>query len=337
MTEEFAMPTRLFSPSSILWLACWAFLAAAALPLPEAHAAEAYPTKPVRIIVPFPPGGGSDVFGRMIATSLSERLGQQVIVDNRGGAGGMIGTELAAKSPADGYTVLLVAGSFTIHPSLHTLRYDSVRSFAPVARLVTGPTALVVHPSLPVKTAGDLIGLARRNPGQLIFGTSGIAGTPHMATELFKIMSGIDVLIVHYKGGGPSVVDLLGGHSHSLIASLVQFMPHVKSGKLKILGTGGASRTSMLPNVPTIAESGLPGYESSVWFGLLAPAGTPGDAISRLNRELQAILAREDTKKRFLVDGVEPDYMGPADFAAFMRREMDSWAKVVKQANIRLE
>lgn len=299
--------------------------------------AEGYPSKAVRIIVPFPPGGGSDVFGRMIASSLSERLGQQVIVDNRGGAGGIIGTELAAKSPPDGYTTALVAGSFTIYPALVKLRFDPVKSFTPVARLSTGPNSLVVHPSVPARSVKELIALAKRHPGQLMFGTAGIAGTPHLSTELFRIMAGIDILVVHYKGGGPSIVDLLGGHIHALIGSLIQTMPHIKSGKFRILGTSGARRSAMLPDVPTIAESGLPGYETSVWFGLMAPEGTPPQAIERLNREIKVILESDETRKRFLIEGVEPDYLNPADFAAFINREMRSWAQVVKQANIKLD
>jgi tripartite-type tricarboxylate transporter receptor subunit TctC len=311
-------------------------LVAAAAFLPV-FAAEAYPTKPIRLIVPFPPGGGSDLFGRMIASGLADQLGQQVVVDNRGGAGGIVGTELASKAPPDGHTVVLIAGSFTIYPSLVKLRFDPVKSFTPIARLATGPNALVVHPSVPARSVKELIALAQRRPGDLMFGTSGIAGTPHMATELFRLMSGIDVLIVHYKGGGPSLVDLIGGHIHAVIGSLIQAMPHAKAERVRILGISGQRRSAILPHVPTIAESGLPGYEPIVWFGLLAPAGTPAYAINRLNGELKAILATDEMAKRLLLEGVEPDYMDPSEFSAFMAREMRNWGEVVRKANIKIE
>jgi len=331
----------LFTPSIVV-LGAGAILAALLLPTqghaqPAASAGEAYPSRAIRLIVPFPPGGGSDVFGRMIAASLTERLGQQVIVDNRGGAGGIIGTDAAAKSPPNGYTIVIVAGSFTIYPSLQTLPFDPVKSFAPVARLATGPNVLAVHPSLPVASVKDLIALAKRRPGELAFGTSGIAGSPHMATELFRLMAGIDFLIVHYKGGGPAMIDLLGGQIQGTMGSLIQTMPHMKSGKLKVLATGGAQRTALLPEVPTIAESGLPGYDVNVWFGVLAPAGTPAPIVGRLSSELRTAVASNDAKQRFQNEGVEAAFLGPAEFTAFIGREITSWAQVVKKASIKIE
>ena len=316
-----------------------ALLLALAVPAADlSAAADVYPNKPLRFIIPWVPGGSNDFVGRVIATKLSERLGQAVVVDNRGGAAGLIGTEIAARATPDGYTVVIAAAHHTLFAPLHAkLYFDPIKSFAPIARVGSGPNVLVVHPSLPVNSVKELIALAKQKPGQLLFSCNGVGGSLHMGVELFKMMAGIDLTIVQFKGGGPAMIDLLGGHSQGFISSLIAAMPHIKSGKLKALGTGGAKRSSVLPDVPTIAEAGLPGYTSINWWGLLAPAGTPAPIVNRLSNELKAVVAMDEVKKRLQSDGIEADHMGPAAFGAFLEAEQENWTRIIKKANIKLE
>jgi tripartite-type tricarboxylate transporter receptor subunit TctC len=310
-----------------------------AAPAPSAFAAaDAYPSRPVRFIIPWLPGGSNDLVGRQIAAKLSERLGKPVIVDNRGGAAGIIGTEAAAKAEPDGYTLVIVAAHHTVYAPTHDkLPFDPIKSFTPIARLGSGPNALIVHPSVPANSVKELIALAKSKPGQLLFSSAGVGGSLHMGAELFKIMADIDYKIVQFKGGGPAMTDLLGGHSHAFICSLIAALPHINSGKVRVLGTGGLKRSVILPDVPTIAEAGLPGYETINWWGILAPAGTPAPIVTRLNNEIKIILASDEVKQRFLKDGVEADYLGPAEFGKFLERETANWTRVVKKANIKLE
>jgi tripartite-type tricarboxylate transporter receptor subunit TctC len=300
-------------------------------------AAEVYPSKPVRLIVPFPPGGSNDIVARMVATQLTERLGKQVIVDNRGGAGGVLGTELAAKSPADGHTVLLISSAYAINPSLYKLPYDPAKAFVPVAILATGPNALCVFPGLPVKSVRELVGLAREKPGHLNYAAAGVGSFQHLGSELFRIMAGVDIVGVQFKGGGPAMIDVVGGHTQVLIGSLIQALPHLRSGKLRVLGVGGAKRSPILLDVPTIAEAGVPGYEATNWWGIVAPTGTPPAIVERLHKELSVILASAEMQKRFLDEGAEVVPMSPAEFGSFIAAETAKWTRVVKEAGIRAE
>ena len=316
-----------------------ALLTALAVPAAAvSEAADVYPSKPIRFIIPWVPGGSNDFVGRIIATKLSERLGKGVVVDNRGGAAGLIGTEIAARAVPDGYTVMIAAAHHTLFAPLHEkLPFDPIKSFTPIARVGSGPNVLVVHPSLPAHSVNELIALAKQKPGQLIFSCNGVGGSLHMGVELFKMMADIDLKIVQFKGGGPAMTELLGGHSQGFISSLIAAMPHIKAGKLRALGTGGASRTSVLPEVPSIAEAGLPGYTSINWWGILAPACTPSPIVTRLSSELKAIIAMEEVKNRFLGDGIEAEHMGPAEFGAFLDQEQANWTRIVRKANIKLE
>jgi tripartite-type tricarboxylate transporter receptor subunit TctC len=275
--------------------------------------------------------------GRFIATKLTERLGKQVIADNRGGAGGVIGTEAAAKSEPDGHTLLIISSAYAINTSLQKLPYDPAKAFTPVAKLGTGPSALTVFPGLPVSSVKDLIALAKEKPGQLNFAASGVGTFQHLGTELFKIMAGIDIGIVQFKGGGPAMIDVMGGHTHATIGSLIQCMPHIKSGKLKVLGTGGAKRSVSLPDVPTIAEAGVPKYDANNWWGILTPAGTPPSIVDRLHKELSAILGSAETQKLFLDQGAEIDKLGPAEFGPYIAAETVKWGRVIKEGNIKAE
>jgi len=240
-------------------------LAFALLGLADPAAAQDYPIRPVRLIIPFPPGGSNDVVGRLIATHLAERLGKQVVVDNRGGAGGVIGTEVVAKSPADGYTLLIISMAHAVNPWLYKLSYDPIKDFAPVGLLAKGANVLVVHPSLPVNSVKDLVALAKQKPGDLQYASAGIGSFQHLGGELFKLMAGVDILHVPFKGGGPAMVDIVGGHTKVMFSSMVQTVPQIKAGKLRALGTGGLERSPVLPDVPTIAEAGVPGYEAVNW------------------------------------------------------------------------
>jgi tripartite-type tricarboxylate transporter receptor subunit TctC len=302
-----------------------------------AVAADVYPNRPVRLILPAAVGGSTDLVGRIVALQLTERMGVQVVADNRAGAGGIIAMEMAAKAPADGYTLLLVSASQSAQPALRKqLPYDPVKSFAPIAKLASVFLALVVHPSVPANSAKQLIALAKRKPGEIIFSGSGTGAHTSMATHLFKIMADIDIVIVEYKSGGPAVIDLLGGHTQAMLATIASVLPQIKAGKLRALATSGTGRSVLMPDTPTLAETAVPGYATVQWHGLVVPAGTPAPVVDRLQQELKAILASDDTKKTLLNAGVEPDYLGPAEFGAFSKRELEQWAGVVKKANITL-
>jgi tripartite-type tricarboxylate transporter receptor subunit TctC len=295
-----------------------------------------YPNKAIRLIIPFPPGGGPDIVGRLIAARLYERLGRQVVADNRGGAGGIIGTETAARADPDGYTLLFTSVPHILQSALQRLPFDPVKSFVPIAKIGTVANSLVVHPGVPANSVKELIALAKQKPGRVIFGGSGIGTSGHLSVELFRIMADIDILIVQYRGGGPSALALIGGHSNALIGTLVQNLPHIRSGAMRVLGTGGAKRSAILPDVPTIAET-VPGYEATQWWGMLAPAGMSPAIVNKLTTELKAIVASDDMTKRFLNEGAEVDYLGPADFGVFLERETAKWTNVVKKADIKME
>jgi tripartite-type tricarboxylate transporter receptor subunit TctC len=307
------------------------------LALTASAVAQDYPTKPVRLIVPFPPGGSNDVVGRMIALQLSDRLGKQVVVDNRGGAGGVLGTEIAANSMPDGYTLLVISLAHAVSPWLYKLNYDPIKSFVPVSILASGPNVLVVHPDLPVHSVRELIALAKQKPGELNYASAGIGSFQHMGGELFKLTAGVDIVHVPYKGGGPAMTDVLGGHTKIMFSSLVQTSGFVLNGQLRALGTGGSHRSSVLPDVPTIAEAGLTGYEANNWWGVMAPAGTPPAIVEKLHNEIAAVQNSEQTKKQFATEGAEIVQMGSAEFGAFVASEITKWERVVKEGGIKAE
>jgi tripartite-type tricarboxylate transporter receptor subunit TctC len=300
-------------------------------------AADSYPSKPVRLITPVSPGGSVDLVARLIATKLSERLGKQVVVENIGGAGGIIGTERAAKANPDGYTLILIGATQAIQPALQKVPYDLVKSFTPITKLGAAPFAVIVHPSVSANSVKELITLAKQKPGQLIFAGAGNGSIIHMAEELFKMVTDINFKLVQFNGSGPAIVDLLGSHSHAMMGSIPQFLPHIKSGKLKILATTGSTRSFLTPDVPTIAEAGVSGCEVANWFGILAPAGTPALVVDRLNKELKVSLDSDEVKKLFMNDGLNVDYLGPTEFGTFLDRDMAQWARVIKNAKIKLE
>jgi len=299
-----------------------------------AHA-QTYPVKPVRIISPYPPGGLGDLLPRAIAVGLTEALGQQVIVDNRPGASQIIGMQLAAKSPPDGYT--LVFGSVTslaINPSAQkNLPYDPIKDFAPIALCVTTPLFLVVHPTMPAKNVKELIALARARPGQLLFGSGGNGSSNHLAGELFKSLAHVDLVHVPYKGAGPAMVDVMAGHIHLMFGAAG--LAEARAGKVRVLGVTSAKRAGAAPQVPTIAESGVPGYEATIWFGLLAPAGTPSAIVTRLSNEIRNVLLQPKMREQFNTVEITPS--SPEEFANVIRREMPKWRKVIEGAKITME
>ena len=299
--------------------------------------AQAYPAKPVRLIIPFPPGGSNDVVGRAIGQQLAGRLGQGVVIDNRGGAGSVIGTSEAAKAAPDGYTLLLISTAFPTSIAFNRLPQDAMKSFAPVAMLGSGPALLVVPASSPTNSVKELLELLKQKPGELNAAAAGIGSFQHMATELFRLQSKTNFVIVQYKGGGPALTDTIAGQVQFNLGSLVQMMPHVRSGKLKALAVSGAKRNPAMPEVPTIAEAGVPGFEVTNWWGILAPAGTPAPVLERLYQDLTAILDSPETRKRFELEGAEVVRMKPAEFAAFVTQETEKWTRVVKDAGIKPE
>jgi tripartite-type tricarboxylate transporter receptor subunit TctC len=314
--------------------------AAAVLPLmgTAAHG-QAYPTKPVRLVATSPPGGSQDFLARLLAQYLSPRLGQQMIVENRTGASGAIGIEHVAKAAPDGYTLLLgAAGPLTLVPVFNSrLPFDPVRDFAPITVLASGPFAVALHPSVPARSLKELIALAKGKPGVLNYGSSGTGASPHLAAELFKSMAGIDMVHIPYKGVGPALTDLLGGQIDLMFADVHLVMPHARSERLRALAVTGSTRSRVMPELPTVSESGIPDYAAGTWFGVLAPAGTPREIVDRLNGEIVKLLGGAELRKRLLTQGIEPGGNTPEEFAALVRNELDKWRKVAKTANIKIE
>jgi tripartite-type tricarboxylate transporter receptor subunit TctC len=294
-----------------------------------------YPTKPIRIIVPQSAGGSTDLAARVVTQRLSDALGQAIVVDNRPGAGSLNGTETVAKAPPDGYTLLAVAASFTINPSLHEkLPFDPVRDFAPITRLAALPHILVVHPTLPVKSVKDLIALAKAKPGELNYASSGVATSTHLAAELFKHLTGTDMVQVPFKGGAPGVIGLLSGQVQLYFATISTALPHVKANKIRALAVTTLKRSVVAPEFPTIAEAGVPGYEHASWIGLLAPARTPPAVVSKLYSESVKVINMPEVKTVLLRDGLEPVGDDPVEFSRAVRNEVAKWMKVVKAAGI---
>lgn len=301
-------------------------------------AAQAYPSRPIRFIVGFPPGGGSDILTRLFAQKLSESLAQQVVVDNRPGAGGNIGAEIAAKSAPDGYTIFMASGPHSIAPSLYKkLAYDLRKDFFPISLVARQQLCLVVHPSLPIGSVKEFVAFLKSRPGQVAYASAGNGGSNHLAAELFKTMAGVEMIHVPYKGTGPSIADVLSGQVPVTFGNLLPIMPHIKSGKLRPLAVTAIQRSPALPNVPTLAESGYPKYEAVNWFGILAPAGTPQEIIRRLNLEIVKTLNLQDVKDRYASLGAEPLSSTPQAARSFIENEIEKWAKVVKVSGARID
>jgi tripartite-type tricarboxylate transporter receptor subunit TctC len=319
--------------------ACIALVAAIAfLPLRSAVAqADSYPSKPVRLVVPFPPGGSVDVVARLVAPKLAESLGQPVIVENRSGASGNIGTESVARANPDGYTLLLNTLPFVANVHLYPkVPYDPINDFQPIALVSSSPSLLVVHPSVPAQSVGELLQLARSKPGALNYSAAGPGTNPHIAGELFNMLGKVDIVAVQYKGGGPALVAALGGEIGITYPNISEGLPHVKSGKLRALAVTSAKRSAVLPDVPTVAESGLPDYEFVTWHGMLAPKGTPRAIVSLLNQKLKQTLSSADQAQRFEQMGLTIIASSPEEFAAHLKSELDKWGRVIRERNIRL-
>jgi tripartite-type tricarboxylate transporter receptor subunit TctC len=309
-----------------------------AIAAPIAHA-QTYPAKPIRFIVPFPPGGGNDTIARQIGQRLTAVLGQQVPVDNRPGAGGTIGADLAARAAPDGYTMFL-AGVAThgINPNLRRkLPYDPLKDFDAVSLIASAPLLVVVHPSLPVKSVKELVALAKARPGQINYASNGAGGSSHLAVEMFRMMTGTDMVHIPYKGLSPALTDLLSGEVQLMFSSAVAMLPQVKAGRLRAIAMTGAKRSPAIPDIPTVAEAGVRGYETGSWYGVVVPAGTPKIAIDTLSREIVNFVRLPETMERMNSEAVIPVGSTPAEFTAHIKSELERWAKVVKQANVRIE
>ncbi len=303
------------------------------------HAADGYPVKLVRIVVGFPPGGFVDLTARVVAGPLGAALGQQVIVENRGGAGGIVGSEIVARSAPDGYTLTVgSAGTHAVNQSLYRkLPYNVLRDFQPVARLADAPSILAVHPSLPVRSVKDLIGLARARPGQIMYASAGSGTSTHLAAALFEHLARVKLVHVPYKGGGPAIVDVVAGQVPVTFGTAASVSPHTRSGRLRGLAVTGGQRSAVLPDLPTIAESGVPGYEMLNWLGLFAPAGTPRAVVERLNVEVLRVVRSPEIRDRLNAAGAEPSPLGTEEFAAFVKSEVEKWGKVVAATGMTAE
>ena len=305
---------------------------------PVAAAAQAYPTKPIRIVVPFAPGGASDVLARLVGQKLSERLGQPVIVENKPGATTTLGAAEVAKAPADGYTLMLAPAPFVIAPLMYQkLAYDAAKDFTGVALMASSPLILTVHPSVGVSTPQELLALGKAKPGTVMYGSPGSGSVPHLATELFKLRTGTDFTHVPYKGGGPAVTDLVAGHIGMMFASPIEVSQHVAAGKLKYIVTSTKDRVPSLPNVPTAAEVGVAGFDVVAWFGIVAPAGTPKDVVGKLSQEIGRILAAPEVKEKFAAQGAEITFLPADEFDRFLAREREQWAQAVKVSGAKLD
>jgi len=310
---------------------------AALLAAPLVAFAQSYPAKPVRIIVPFAPGGGSDLAGRLVAAKLSERLGTQFIVENRPGAGSNLGAEIAVKSPPDGYTLLLISASYTVNPSVYKLTFDPLNDITPIIQISGGPYVVAVHPSVPANTLAEFVALVKKQPDKYAYGSSGSGSIMHVASEYFLDAAKIKVLHIPYKGTGPAVADTIGGQVQLVFGAVPVTLPHVKAGRLRALAVTTDKRIAAAPDLPTVAESGYPGYEVTNWHGLVGPKGLPRDIVERLNREIGEVVKGEEMKKNLAADGLEPAGGSPARFGEILKNEMVRWAKVVRQAGIKVD
>jgi tripartite-type tricarboxylate transporter receptor subunit TctC len=316
-----------------------AFILCCALAAGPAGAQQSYPSKPVRMVLPYPPGGGSDTIGRPLAQKLTESLGQQVVVENRGGANGNIGMEHVARATPDGYTIVFaLTAQLAINPGLYSrVPYDPVKDFAPITLLGTGAYILVVHPSLPAKSLKQLVALAKAQPGQIAYSSSGNGSGGHLAAELLNSMAGIRMLHVPYKGGGPALMDLIAGQVQVLFSTQLASWPHIQSGRIRALAVSTAKRPASIPDLPTVAEAGLPGYDSGVWYGVLAPAGTPRDIIARLNGDVIRALNQPDYRGLLVNNAIDPIGSPPEQLGQYIKTELVKWAKVVKDAGVRVD
>ena len=300
--------------------------------------ADDYPNKPIRWIIPFPPGGSNDILGRYLGIKLTDRLGQQIVIDNRAGANGMIGAEIASKSPSDGYTIFMVSTSWVMNAAVRTfpLPYDIEKSFDPIATIGSAPNSIVVHPNGPFRTLGDLVKQAKAKPGAINYAHTGVGGFNHFGGELLNKVAGISLTPVPYKGGGPAMIDVMAGQVPIMFSSVTQALPHVRNNRLKFLAVGAAKRNPAVPEVPTVAEAGFPGYEVAVWWGIVTPAGVPRGPMKKLNEAFTAILQDPDTKKRLLVEAAEPELLTPPEFKKKVRAERKKWTELAKQTGMQM-
>jgi tripartite-type tricarboxylate transporter receptor subunit TctC len=303
----------------------------------ENDAARKFPNKPIRILVAFPPASSNDMLARFVALKLGERFGQQVVVDNRPGANGIIGTDLAAKATPDGYTLLVVSTSHTMNAAVYKLPFDPVKSFTAVALIGAGPNMLAAHPSFPANSVKELIALAKAKPRQIAYATSGTGGINHFGGELLARIAGVEFIHIPYKGGGPAMIDVMGGQVPLIVCTLPLCLPQVRAGKIKPLGVGGAERSALLPDVPTIAESGAPGYEFTVWWGMLAPARTPFAIVNKLNAALGEILRQPESTQKLAAEGAEPKAISPEEFSRLVASDTEKWIRIAREAKIKSE
>jgi len=324
--------------SLLLRQLCIVFSLVLCVSVAGAALAQSYPNKPIRIIVPYAPGGGTDQLARIVGLKLEAAFGQTVIVDNRAGGGGIIGTELAAKASPDGYTLVVVSASEAINPSLNLkIPWDPVKDFAPITQATANPYILVVHVSVPAKTVKELIAFAKSKKGGITYAVSGIGSAGHLGMELLKTLAGFDAVSVPYKGAGPAIIDLIAGQTDAYIVGPLVAMPHVRTGKLRALATTSLERVAVLPDIPTVAEAGFPGYEVSGWYGFSAPAGTPREVVAKLYKEISRSLTLPDVRDRMMANGQEPVGSTPEKFAAYIKAEMIKWEKVIKQSGAKAE
>jgi len=315
---------------------CAVGILGALLAVPQWALAQTYPSKPIRMIVPFAPGGGTDILGRVIGAKLGEVMGQQVVIDNRPGAGGNLGSGMAASAPGDGYTILMVSASYSVNAAVFKLTFDPIKDLAPIMQVADVPFVLTATPSLPANNIRELIALAKSRPGSINYASSGNGSSPHLAGALLGMMTGTQMVHIPYKGGGPAMTDVMAGQAQLYFGTVTATAPFIKSGKLKALGIGGLKRAGGLPNVPTISESGVPGYDIANWFGILAPGTTPRPLIAQLNRHLNVVLGNPEVRAKLASEGAEP-VGGPAeDFEKQIRSDIEKFNRIVKEANIKV-
>ncbi|MCD2513231.1 tripartite tricarboxylate transporter substrate binding protein [Comamonas endophytica] len=331
------MPFAIYSPSRrAFWLAGAAL--ATLLCAPLAHAGSDYPNKPIKLVVPYPPGGPTDIVARVVAQKLSERLGQSMVIENRPGAGGNLGAEAVARSPADGYTLVVATTAHAINPSLFSkLGYSITKDLAPISQLTAGPLVIVATPSLAASNVKELIALAKTKSGGINYASSGNGQSTHLSAELFNAMAGVKMNHIPYKGSAPALTDVMSGQADVMFDTMLSAMPFVKGGKLKAIAVTSAQRSPSAPDIPTVAESDLPGFEAIAWNGLMAPAGTPREVIDRLNAELKKVLESPDVKQRFDAQGFAAQWNTPANFNSFVQSEVEKWAKVAKASGAKLD